>query len=327
MCSIFMPTDYEMLVSHSPPVYGGCLKKYPSYGYQPTTSCKGNFTTGKKSPKMPSTTTPRRPCLVIRTELNGNDCPPPEDDLPSPTRLKKKVVFADDHGRPLTQVRIMTEPSNVPPLWSFRFLAQVTRGLNTEEFPTPEEPWEVTFSQPASDYVEFRKKLDEEKVSLENVIIKENEDAVIGTVKVSNLAFEKEVFVRSTSDNWETHQDTYCKFVPNASTNTSSAAYVLYDTFSFKLSLPPKSKRLEFCVCFKCNVDEYWDNNGNNNYVLIKKINTLHKSKSENQLLNLKSFDNDQIQKSKSYDSLYMKMDSWSQFASWTYADNSHPYW
>ena len=38
-------------------------------------------------------------------------------------------------------------------------------------------------------------------------------------------------------------------------------AYVLYDTFSFKLTLPPVNRKLEFCICFRCDGKEFWDNN------------------------------------------------------------------
>lgn len=59
-----------------------------------------------------------------------------------------------------------------------------------------------------------REKLDSQNVSLENVIVKENESVVIGTVKVRNLSFQKEVIVRSTWDNWKTQQDTICTYTP-----------------------------------------------------------------------------------------------------------------
>lgn len=39
----------------------------------------------------------------------------------------------------------------------------------------------------------------------------------------------------------------------------SGGTYVLYDTFSFKLTLPPTSVVLEFCVCFRSEGTEYWD--------------------------------------------------------------------
>lgn len=66
----------------------------------------------------------------------------------------KRVVFADDKGLELTQVKIMSEPSNVPPYWTLQFLAEVTHGLISPVAIT--EQWVVDFRQPASDYLEFR---------------------------------------------------------------------------------------------------------------------------------------------------------------------------
>lgn len=108
-------------------------------------------------------------------------------------------------------------------------------------------------------------------VSLENVIVKEGEDCVVGTVKVSNLSFLKEVVVRWTSDQWNTHEDVFCKYVANGA--GIGSAYSLFDTFSFKLNLPPRVRRVEFCVCFRCEGKEYWDNNGGRNYIIVKKVN------------------------------------------------------
>lgn len=126
-------------------------------------------------------------------------------------RTKKRVVFADDKGKSLTEIRIMSEPSNVPPLWSIEFLSHVTQGFIS---PDLNEEWTITFRQPASDYLNFRQKLDSENVSLENVIIKENDSMVVGTVKVKNISFQKEVIVRSSWDNWKTEQDTFCTYSP-----------------------------------------------------------------------------------------------------------------
>ncbi|KAI8122257.1 Protein phosphatase 1 regulatory subunit 3C [Lucilia cuprina] len=69
------------------------------------------------------------------------------------SRARKKVIFADDEGLSLTQVRVMSEPSNVPPYWSMKFLEQITQGLVT---PHPADQWTVDFKQPASDYLAFR---------------------------------------------------------------------------------------------------------------------------------------------------------------------------
>lgn len=226
-----------------------------------------------------------------------------------------------------SQVRVMTEPSNVPPAFSFQFLAQVTKGLSAEVAP---EPWEVTFQQPASDYLNFRKRLDTDNVSLENVIVRESEDIVVGTVKVRNLAYQKEVFVRCTSDDWKTHEDAYCTYVNN--NTTASAAYVLYDTFSFRLTLPPHARRIEFCVCFRCEGAEHWDSNSGKNYVLLKKSSS---NEDESLLQKLRrsesgrnGSDNLPVQNTiRCADALHAKLDSWSEFASWNHLDNSCPYW
>lgn len=122
--------------------------------------------------------------------------------------------------------------------------------------------------QPASDYLEFRRRITEDCVSLENVIVKQNEGAVDGTVKVKNLDFSKEVFVRSTSDGWRTTEDTYCAFVETGPLGANGVS--LYDTFGFRLPLPIHSKRLDFCICFQCKACEYWDSNYKKNYTIEK---------------------------------------------------------
>ncbi|XP_064212097.1 protein phosphatase 1 regulatory subunit 3B isoform X1 [Tribolium castaneum] len=329
---------YEMLVAHSPPVFShspptGYLSDYTSsfrfnvdhiprpcriVAAPSTTQTLPNKSFVKKMPASP-----KRPCLVIRPDDTSvcND-----EDPTSPTRLKKKVVFADDKGMSLTHVRVMTEPSNVPPLWSYRFLAEVTQGLSAEP-EVVDEPWEITFPQPASDYVQFRKTLETKKVSLENVIVKEPEDLIVGTVKVNNISFQKEVIVRISSDNWKTFEDAFCNFVPNAG-SSMSPAYVLYDTFSFKIPLRPRAKKVEFCVCFRCNENEYWDNNDGKNYIIMKKIQDQQRYKTfTEEDFYKRTQETDSSVTSKCTDAIQAKLDSWSEFASWTHLDNSGPYW
>lgn len=166
----------------------------------------------------------------------------------------------------------MSEPSNVPPLWSTAYVTSLT-GLicsSREDHEVPQDatpPWQPTFPQPASDYLTFRQKLDQDNVSLENVIVRESEQLLIGTVKVRNLAYSKEVVVRVSSDSWCTHEDVYCTYVEQPSTS----ALILYDTFSFRLTLPLTSNVIEFCVRYRTHGKEYWDNNDGNNYTVRKK--------------------------------------------------------
>lgn len=323
--------DFEMFYTQSPPVFrhspptsflSDIASLHLSPQLQRAASCRQmqhTFTTTYPSIHRPSTF-PKRPCLVIRPI--DEQCSSGDEDPTSPTKLKKKVVFADDKGMSLTHVRVMTEPSNVPPLWSVKFLAEVTQG-KTAEAVAQKEQWEVTFPQPASDYVAIRKKLDELKVSLENVIVKDGEEQIIGTVKVQNLSFQKEVFVRSSCDNWKTHEDSFCNYVPN--NIAAGLTYVVFDTFSFKINLTPKSRRLEFCVCFKCDGKEYWDSNKGCNYVVVKKSPApIYRSLSDNCLYNNTD---KKTPTNKVTDISRAKLDTWSQFASWNHLESSAPYW
>ncbi|XP_058825072.1 uncharacterized protein LOC131685389 isoform X2 [Topomyia yanbarensis] len=291
-----MPACAEMLVSQSPPIYNYSLADYIAsqtdsgspFGYgtvppKPRNYCRPTSLQltppplrRQLTPPSPISATmpasPKRSCLVVRVE----DISPEEErtiDLHSPTdtydkhRNKKKVVFADDQGGQLTQVRVMKEPSYMPPIWSLQFLAHVTQGMIS---PVPQEQWVVDFRQPASAYLEFRQKVEEKNVSLENVIIKETEHLIVGTVKVKNISYHKEVIVRSSCDGWKTHEDTYCTYTVVGSGTTS--AYMAHDTFSFRITLPPKSRRIEFCVCYRCGGTEYWDNNNDHNYSLTNRV-------------------------------------------------------
>lgn len=207
-----MPAYMEMLVSQSPPVFShspptGFLADFVSRQYdsprlyRPTTLSPKPLRKQFSLPiKMPS---PKKSILHTRPEL---------DDIEvdkSNERKSRRISFADDQGFALTHVKVMNEASNEPPLWSLQFLAHVTQGVIS---PVPTEQWTIDFRQPASDYLAYRRRLEENSVSLENVIIKEAESCIVGTVKVKNVCFEKEVFVRSSWDNWKSQMDTYCTF-------------------------------------------------------------------------------------------------------------------
>ncbi|XP_015366098.1 PREDICTED: protein phosphatase 1 regulatory subunit 3B-like [Diuraphis noxia] len=257
---------------------------------------------------LPTSGKPRRPCLVIRADSEGSigssssSSSSDENEPSSPIRRKKKVVFADDRGLSLTHVRLMNEPSNQPPkLMTVKpylpklaaasssfyqvdasgsgsgsaVVAKQTGG--TEQL---RQQWHLRFSQPASSYVDFRKRLDTDNVSLENVIVRSPDRRIVGTVKVRNLSYDKAVFVRCTHDRWAGHEDTQCTYVQNnamvnAAANGSCLATgpapnvaAIYDTFSFQLPLPTNAASMEFAVCYKSADFECWDNNDGLNYCL-----------------------------------------------------------
>ncbi|KAM3955201.1 glycogen binding subunit 70E [Aphomia sociella] len=252
MCAaIDMLASEQLFYGHSPPA--GFLTDYTPPVRRPPKFTQRGFSAPCLTTLKPvqfTLKTATRSCLRMPTE-----------------KKKKKVVFADDRGFALEQVKVMTEPSHVPPYWALKIVGSP----ELERKPPPQvvvDLWEARFTQPASDYLEFRRRITDECVSLENVIIKQNECAVDGTVKVKNLDFTKEVFVRLTSDGWATSEDTYCAFVESGPLSKNGSS--MYDTFGFRLQLPIHSRRLDFCVCFSCKSVQYWDNNRGTNYIIEK---------------------------------------------------------
>ncbi|EPB78393.1 hypothetical protein ANCCEY_02542 [Ancylostoma ceylanicum] len=79
-----------------------------------------------------------------------------------PNKAQKSVRFADDCGKELYSVRVMTEPSDYPPqinpnvLRKLRGDDYVEESLNKDPSPT----WNLLFKQPASEYVRFRETLE-----------------------------------------------------------------------------------------------------------------------------------------------------------------------
>jgi len=117
----------DVMLAHSPPIYSGPpqdlsvlyknwlvvnqkqqspLSVRRSASFSPTRSDDRQPTVAHLSP---SSSKPRRPCLVIRTDSDGSigsssSSSSDETEPSSPVRRKKKVVFADDRGLSLTQV-------------------------------------------------------------------------------------------------------------------------------------------------------------------------------------------------------------------------------
>ncbi len=78
------------------------------------------------------------------------------------------------------------------------------------------------------------------------------------TVELQNYAYEKEVVVRYTNDNWNSYTDVPMSYVStneNGTENWVSNAVYMDDYNSF-----------EFCVYYNVNGQTYWANNFNQNY-------------------------------------------------------------
>lgn len=197
-------------------------------------SCAKKYTRGSMppTPNMKSCLGKLNSCRKSDSELHKKD---------------KKVHFADSMGLSLVSVVYLPQPA--PPArlpkrkWSF--CEERARLLN--------------FTQPV-ERRDFNERLNSLNVSLENVFIRDF--GVFGTVKVRNLAYEKRITVRYTTDGWSTFRDVVGQYVNGSHTGFT-------DTFCFEISLPTtliKDCKLEFAVCYKVLGIEFWDNNSGDNY-------------------------------------------------------------
>ncbi|XP_069565398.1 protein phosphatase 1 regulatory subunit 3C-B [Brachyistius frenatus] len=249
-----MPMDMAMrfYISHSPPPLRGFLS---SYEVLQRAKSRANQSSGQQLYK------PLRPCLSSQQKAV-------EDGGREGWNGKKKVVFADTKGMSLTAIHVFSKFDDEP-YQSKRTAEELQFDMSDLETATMDlkissvRSLALDFKQPSADYLDFRNRLIQNSVCLENCSLQER--SLTGTVKVRNVGFEKSVQVRVTFDSWASFTDVECTFMNNVYGCQDT------DTFAFVLEMPahiPPQNRVEFCVCFQVQSRSFWDNNDGNNYVL-----------------------------------------------------------
>ncbi|KAF3938338.1 hypothetical protein ABW19_dt0210294 [Dactylella cylindrospora] len=132
-------------------------------------------------------------------------------------------------------------------------------------FPSSDEPpfeWEIALPN-------FPDRADRSSwvVRVEKVVLSNDKKAVLGTVAVANLAFHKLVVARFTLDYWQTTSEVTAEYTNDVRRRQQEDGC---DRFTFKIKLEDianlESRTLFFCVRYRVNEQEYWDNNGSINY-------------------------------------------------------------
>lgn len=258
--------------------------------------------------------------IIIRKDDTESDCDWSDVSAPNSGRVtptspcspktNKKVSFADHKGLALATVRIMTEPSDQPPRLGAEVIKSITKGA--EAVVTGLPPFKLKFSQPASDYMAFRERIERSSVSLENVILRDYN--VLGTIKVKNICYDKRVLVRCTFDSWNTSQDIECKYVQPFGGNMVNH----YDTFSFEFDIDSQtdnSQVIQFAVCFETPATQHWDNNNGENYQIVPTD-----FSSGQRHLNMAPLPS-------STQPTLTRVDSWTEYGCWHHVDTSSPYY
>ncbi|KAH7144723.1 putative phosphatase regulatory subunit-domain-containing protein [Fusarium sp. MPI-SDFR-AT-0072] len=103
-------------------------------------------------------------------------------------------------------------------------------------------------------------------VRLERVYPSNDQMAILGSVIVANLAFEKSVVCRFTFDFWKTIWETTAKY----DHDTNPGEMPGYDRFVFSIMLADtvdfEAQPLFVCIRYAVNGQEYWDNNSGTNF-------------------------------------------------------------
>lgn len=259
-----MPMDVAMrfYISHSPPPLRGFLSSYEDL-HRAKNRVNRSGVRGQQLYK------PLRPCISSQQKA-AVDCEGWSNNN-SIKASKKRVVFADTKGMSLTAIHVFSKFDDEPyqTKRGRRVMEELQFDMTDLESATmdlkisSERSLVLDFNQPSADYLDFRNRLIQNSVCLENCSLQER--SLTGTIKVRNIGFEKSVQVRITYDSWVSFTDVECTFMNNVYGCQDT------DTFAFVLELPTyvsPQNRVEFCICFKVQGQTFWDNNDGKNYVL-----------------------------------------------------------
>ncbi|KAG2178705.1 hypothetical protein INT44_001858 [Umbelopsis vinacea] len=102
-------------------------------------------------------------------------------------------------------------------------------------------------------------------VSMESIKLGQDQKSLVGSCRVSNISFHKQVLVRYSFNYWQdTHEIEASYREPCASGDASNSAL---DRFMFNIPIVPTTNQTLFvCVKYTVNGREFWDNNEGHNY-------------------------------------------------------------
>jgi len=192
---------------------------------------------------------------------------------------KKIVRFADIFGLDLSEVKIFADEIPKIPKKAYADL-DVDPSEYSNQSPTLSKPEFMSskymngpivnnkpsttlipmFNQPGTT-TNFYEQIHSQKVVLESAFM-DGSDVVSGVIRVLNISFHKSVKVRWTTNNWSTVEQKGAEYIPGSSNGGM-------DKFSFKLVAQEKlavGGRLQFCINYSTNGQEFWDSNYGANY-------------------------------------------------------------
>ncbi|CAF1009896.1 unnamed protein product [Brachionus calyciflorus] len=201
-------------------------------------------------------------CSTLTNESNLDKKTQKQD-----SKNKKKVRFADSLGYEQVHIKLITK--NLADL----DLKEKIERFNFKQLQSDYKKltFEPLFVQPGLQ-PNFMSQLNERKVILETVEI--NNYELNGYIRVINISFHKRVFVRYTTNNWESYTDLDCSYVPSSSNGLTDLFHLLV-LLDQETLIKNFSNNIEFAICYEVRNSEnlketlqnsYWDNNCEKNY-------------------------------------------------------------
>ncbi|XP_048351947.1 protein phosphatase 1 regulatory subunit 3D [Sphaerodactylus townsendi] len=188
--------------------------------------------------------------------------------VPGCSTRRNRVRFADALGLELAEVKVFQagEDPSIPLHVLSRLSINSDLCCSRLELEFTMQCLVPDFQQPA-DLEDFPSRLQQQRVCLERV--SSSDLGLNGTVRVVNVAFEKQVAVRYTFNHWRSQHEVSARWHSSAPGKDGQGQV---DAFTFFLPVPPfllwVSSVVEFAVRYRVNGQEYWDNNGGKNYSL-----------------------------------------------------------
>jgi len=162
---------------------------------------------------------------------------------------KKRVTFADLLGFSLVNVVEISPRSS---------LTDICFSTQAKSISARRRYLTCLFEQPV-DKDDFLERVTRQYICLESVVC---DKALIGFVRVLNIAYKKEVAARYSVDGWKTFRE-------ESAEHLSISADGTMDTFFFRiplLSLLKETSTVEIAIRYNVRGNVYWDNNFFKNY-------------------------------------------------------------
>ncbi|CAL2041308.1 unnamed protein product [Caenorhabditis brenneri] len=188
----------------------------------------------------------------------------------------KRVRFADSLGLDLENLQyFVKEDLNSTQQFSIHFSS-----IPSSSSPPPQLPNipKTLINQPAPRLVlhnfpyrsehEYALKTRQSRVCVS--ALRASGSSIVGQVNLLNVAFDKVVVVRYTTNGWQTQDEIVASYSHRLFATDD------IDAFNFTIAIPVKltEGKCEFCVQYQVAGEEFWDNNDGQNYIVNVSLKT-----------------------------------------------------